>query len=389
MLETVQPSRAADIVRRFPVPPRGERRSASVIGVRKPEGRRDVAILSAMQTMAGCDLVLPVWWEDRWIGHAVGMGGRGYFRPQDDASKWFVDNPFYRCAITDLDGHINAAGAGKTVRRFFGKNNSSTLVANNFYDLWGVGGNPDSGAYGGTARTAKQCNESTLGSMWHGGNVSTDTKQAITIMGFATANLPTLLLYDRVIAYDQCNYAAAANQTMDNTLTAQRYAGSGDPGLELFITAEAVNGATAGTFTALNYTNDQGNSASTVPSHNSWIVSAAARSTTLGARLIAPSRSGATFVSSPNYPIAAGDKGIRKVDNYTPSANNTGTMCWVLGKLLAVCPINSTTVPTWMDLIVQTGGPPIVKDGACLSFLVNVVTTSATSMWGFINVDWG
>jgi hypothetical protein len=240
----------------------------------------------------------------------------------------------------------------------------------------------------GTAKTAVAWSDASTGSLNHRGNVSTATKHMLSKWAAATANTPMLMLYDRVISYDQCPYAAAVNQTMTNTATAARY-NAGAPGLLIVMATCTVNGATATNITQLRYTNQAGTALQTMPTTPtvSIIVSGAAPTTTLGARVIAPS-SAATPTWGPFMPLAIGDTGCRLINDYTPSAANTGTATFVLMHPLTELMMPIAAQPFEMDCVYQIPELEQIFDGACIAAMAYQVATTAYTLQGSIRFGW-
>jgi hypothetical protein len=348
----------------------------------------DRAIRAALQSMRGVDALLPILYDGVLLGHAWGepLSSPGFGR------VWWRDpkRDGYRCAITTYDGVVGAFSAGKQWTSRFSKACTTAVVANNWYDLWPVGGSPTAGTYTGAARTAVQKGDTSVGAMFAGGNVSTDLKYLVAAFASSTASTPTLHLYDRVLTYEACTFVAG-NQVMTNTLPALRYIGAGEGGLKIIVTAQTVLGATVAAFTQLRYTDQDGNALQVMPVAFgvNCIVSAAAPTATLGARVVSPSVSAATLTIGPYMPLLAGDGGVRLINDYTMSAANTGTLAFVLGRPLAVIPIATAGVTQLLDQIVQVAGMRRVFDGACLSFLSYHLATTALTYQGGFDFVWG
>lgn len=326
--------------------------------------------------------------------------GRGPFSPdvrfarlrQTYRSK-FKDNEQLKADMllmpwADQNAMINDLTNGKFGRTYWAKTPTSTGVANRWYDLWPVTGNPSAGSVAGTAKTSQQWTDVSTGAINHRGNVSTDTKHMLSAMAVATANTPMLMLYDRVISYDQNPYAAAVNQTMTNTLTAQRY-NAGAPGLLIVFCVCTVNGGTATNITQLRYTNQAGTTLQTMPTTPtvSIVVSGAAPTATLGAIVIAPS-SAATPTWGAFMPLAIGDTGCRLVNDYTPSAANTGTFTLVLMHPLTDLILPVAAIPVEKDCVYQISELEQIFDGACLSLMSYQVATTAYTLQGGNRFGW-
>lgn len=358
------------------------------------------AQLAAVEATRGIDRLLPVihqrrvvgatfappWWLAQKVPHL--FPGDVMFRPLDMS----VENFQKWAGFTSYDDLISeVSSAGKFFPAKFSKGATTAGVANNWYDLWPVGGAPAAGAYSGTAFTARQFNEATVGALYHGGNKTPDTKHIISMDARSTGGTPTLILYDRVLTYEACTFNANVNQAMTNSLAAQRYVSAGQRGLKIMVTCQTAFGATAANFTQLQYTDQDGNALQSMPvaAFNAIIVSAAAPTTTLGARIVSPSVTGATLTQGPFMPLAVGDGGVRLIANYTTSAANTGTMAFVLGAPLATVPIQVAGVTTLIDLVQQLVGLERVFDDACLAFLAFFPAATGTTFDGTVTVAWG
>lgn len=271
---------------------------------------------------------------------------------------------------------------------------SASAVVDSWHDLWGCVGTPTRGDWSGTAKTARQFSDSTTGSVWHGGNVSSSekvlTRQSIFVNGAVVPR--SFILYDRVLSYDACTMTAS-NQSMTNTLAAQRYIGSGEPGLQMMMCADTVHNATAANLTVCQYTDDDGNTLQSMPTTPTVrkVPSAAAPTSNLPARVIAPTSPGSTArTDRPFLPLIGGDSGVRLVDNYTWSAAPTGTFSLALVFPLAYIPgIGVNGTPVDYDYTAGLDAMNIViKDGACLSFLQLSRVAAASNNFGWLEFAW-
>lgn len=335
-------------------------------------------------------------------GRVIGITqGRGPFSPDvrftrlrhTYKSKW-KDNEQLKSDMlhmgwTDYNALISDLSAGKFGRTYFAKTATGTGIANRWYDLWPVAGNPGSGSIAGTAKTANIFTDASTGALNHRGNVSTDAKRLLSKWAIATANTPMLMLYDRVVSYDQNPYVATTNETMTNTNVAARY-NSGAPGLLIVMCVCTVNGATATNITQLRYTNQAGTTLQTMPTTPtvSIVVSGAVPSTTLGAITIAPS-SAATPTWGAFMPLAANDTGVRLVNDYTASASNTGTFTLVLMHPLTDLMMPVAATPFEIDNVYQISELEQIFDGACLAMMALQVTTGGYTLQGGIRFAWG
>jgi hypothetical protein len=347
-------------------------------------GAEDACIAKAVQAHRGCDWKQPVVFGKRIVGLVEGR------RQHPEVTFRSVKPIPLSCVFNTYDDLIAACSAGRFYAGIFAKSATTAGVAFNWYDQWPVGGNPSSGAYGGAAFTAVQKSDSTVGSMYMGGNVSTFTKSNTGLWISATAGTPTWVVYDRVLTYEACTYNAAVNQAMTNTLPAQRYISAGQAGLKIIVTAQTVNGATANNLTQLQYTNQNGTALQSMPTSPtvSQIVSGAAPTATLGSRVISPATTATTLTWGYTLPLAAGDSGARLIANYTTSAANTGTICFVLGFPLFTLGIATAGVISQADAVYQIPNLRQIIDGACISFLAFFPAATGATIQGEFDAAW-
>lgn len=336
-------------------------------------------ILEAAHACVGSPILTPV--------HAPGLGRVAYVRGKRgrmDVDVWRMPEKMW-AGFASYDDLISEMTAGKKWTAVFAKGHTSAPVANTWVDLWTVSGLPTGGSFGGTARTAKQFDDTSTGALIHGGNVTPDTKHLISEQVVSSGGTPTMWLCDRVLSYESCAFTAATNQLMTNTLTAQRYVSAGQSGLQCTVVADTATGATAANMTRLAYTDQGGTTGQLMPTAVTKTITAssAAPSTVLGARCVVP------LGVSPWIELAAGDTGMRAVEDFTTSAANTGTMAFVMLKPLALMPTFAAGIPATMDLVAQVASLERVYDGACLSFMAFFPAATASTFTGRVDVAWG
>lgn len=300
----------------------------------------------------------------------VGIASPGRWRPATHQEKRWA-------SWTKYDDYKSSMNSKKSYRAFARYNTAQkTSPWNDYWPQASVLPGTGAGDIAGTALTARQFDDTTAAAIWHGGNKASEKKYLVgldvqTINSFATIPLP-MILYDRVLAYD-ANTISTSSQNMTNTLTAQRYVGTGLPGLQIFIAkGGTATGATASNITTLTYVDQDGNTA-TCPTTQALAIATSLSDT---GNLLCPFISGTGNMFSVFMPLAVGDSGVRSITNYQCSANNTGTMSMVLAKPLAWFfegdneaasgeYFNSLSfVDTYMAM-------ERIYDGACLSFLYN------------------
>jgi len=342
----------------------------------------DRAFKRAVHASRGIDVPLPVVWRGRVLGWVMGE------RAPSPHVHWRRDP--MRLGWTTYADLLSERTKNKKLATAWHKEATASHTANCWYDLWPCQGLPGAGAYGGTAYTAKRHDDTEAGSLFLGGNVSTDTKHVTSVWG-SSSDRAVLLFYDRVLTYEACSFNASVNQSMTNGVAALRYIAAGEPGLKIMVTVESALGATPSDFTQLRYTDQEGNATQSMPTTVtvSHIVSASAPSTTLGAQVVAPADSGAALPWGPFMPLAFGDTGVRLINDFTTSAANTGTLTFTLLYPIAMVPITTFGLGTNEDEILMRNRLPRIYDGACISAIVRPGDTSGRITSGGMEVSWG
>lgn len=94
----------------------------------------------------------------------------------------------------------------------------------------------------------------------------------------------------------------------------------------------------------------------------------------------------------PFMPLAAGDRGILKLEQIYRSATQTsGTMAWCLAKPILTLPMTTIGVACERDLLNQLPSLPRVYDGACLTWLMyaGANTPIGSAFYGHLDLGWG
>lgn len=283
--------------------------------------------------------------------------------------------------FADQNEITDSCSLGKFGRTIWVKTQTSAMIANNWYDLWPLTGNPGPGSVAGTARTSQRWDDTSVGSLNHRGNVSTDTKHLLGKWGHVQANTPMFMFGDRVTSADNCTFSTS-NQTFVNTLGPLRYVSSGEPGLLPTVATCTVFNSTAFNLSRYAYTDDAGNTGQLMPTTPtvSGIVSAAAPTTALGARIWAPSTSANTYTWGYHLPLLPGDSGVRASEDYTASAANTGTFSNVLMHPLSYLIVPVAGVPVEQDVIYQMPELERIFDGACVQLWAFVPAATAMTV---------
>ena len=292
--------------------------------------------------------------------------------------------------FASLDDFIGSVTVdGKFNRYDFNKiTGGAAYTAGRWYDLSSLAGNPPANTYTGTALNAQAPNDTSGFGMYHGGNVSTETKHIINVAAMATAatGVPSILmLVDLCLYYPGISMNSATAQTLTNTNTLTRY--TSGAGLRSWVTIQTTSGATAHNLdntagTGTEYVNQAGST----KQHPGTIAFTASAITPH----IAHSGTAANNFG-PFLPLAAGDYGVRSYPRFKLSAaSGSGTAALCIGKPLCVIPLTTVSVMTERDLMNQLPSLPQVVDGACIVPLLyaGAAVASATNFYGAIETAW-
>lgn len=330
----------------------------------------------------------------RGVGFLPVLTDRGVLAFTD--GREFHPGPAWRASYSGFDDIVSEYAAEKSCLRTWSKYGDVLGYGQNWgwNDFWPCCGNPEPGTYPGTAKTLRQLDDTVVGSIYHGGNVSTDTKHLLhqqylhgNVFG-GTSNIGVMLLVDRVATYESCPMGTST-QTMTNSLTAQRYVGTGLPGLQIVCTTQVNHTSNGGTLASLTYVDQDGNTGISLP--NPTLVGMEPRQT--------PSATAAASVNggpeqSPFLPLVAGDSGVRSITNYTTNQTDaTGLLCFALVypiAYLAVCDPSSSVGYGMAEYIRRTPALPRIYDGACLNVMGMHRSNSQTVvMQGMLGFGWG
>lgn len=294
--------------------------------------------------------------------------------------------------FTSLDDFVNeVTNNGKFNRYDWNKiTGAAAYTAGRWYDLSSLAGNPTANTYTGTALAAQVPTESSDYTMYHGGNVSTDTKHILNVAAMATAatGVPSvLMLVDMCLYYPGINMNVNTRQTLDNTNTLTRY--TNGKGLRSYVVNASTSGATGhnldnGAGTGTEYVDQDGNTA-VHPGTISFTASA-----------ITPHISHSGTASNnfgPFLPLAGGDYGVRQYNYFKLSAASgsasTARLCIV--KPLCTIPLTTLSVMSERDLLNQLPSLPKVEDGAAIVPLLyaGANVAAATNFYGAVETAWG
>jgi hypothetical protein len=342
------------------------------------------------------DRLLPIVFEHRIIGWC-GWSRREQASIVLHHKPWmdtWIDRNGLLLGFPTVDAIINAVTNSGSLRQlhWFKQSNAATPNIRNWAHTYDLGGWPAPGAWNGTAFTARKHDDTELGALMHGGNVSTATKHVIsghvrTQDNTGTLEMNCACLYDLVLSYDNCTYAITLT-SFTNTNTAGRYISGGDPGLQIMgAAASTQTGATS--YTSVKYTSIGGTGGQTVPGPT---LLQPTDSNTPGNNVL---RSTCFAYTSTNargiltVPLVSGDSGVKQLDSVTNSATTAEGAHYILGFLLAWMPFQSTDNTHAYDFVKQIPSMPQVRDGACLTFALMLANGSTSENWqAGANVAW-
>lgn len=284
-------------------------------------------------------------------------------------------------SIDDLTAEITA---GKFWRNDWNKiTGAAAYTAGRWYDFSSLAGTPVANAWTGTALACQNVNDATGFGLWHGGNVSTDTKHILNMAamtGVATGVPGVLMLVDMQCYWPGISMNVATAQTLTGTPTL-RYANG--VGCRLYNVITTASGATAHNI-AVSYT-DQGNAAG-----NTLPVTVACTASAIAGHITHSGTAANNY--GPFLPLASGDTGVRNVATVTISAaSGAGVSALVLARPLAQIPIVTASVYAERDLLNQLPSLPQIQDGACLTWLyfAGAATGASTNFYGSVEAGWG
>lgn len=272
---------------------------------------------------------------------------------------------------------------GKTWTSSFRRVVSNATVAGCWSDLSYSPGNPPPNFYATEPGVAATLPESR--GIWHGGDVGSQKKYLKNLMITSSttgAQSSGYILCDYLLYYPFIDGdAAGEDQTLDNTVTVNKY--NGGQGVRAILVAQGAY--TGGVSCTITYTNSAGVSGRVSPAFN-----------TSTAAVAASLLSGGTNAggSGPFIPLQSGDVGVRSVESIRFAAPNGGICALVLVKPIAEIAIAEVTAvhatPSRLENFTDMFSGNVIEDGAYLNFLVLPnATMAAAVLQGTLTTIWG
>lgn len=291
--------------------------------------------------------------------------------------------------FSSLDDLVSELTAGKKWRADFNKTVANgAYVAGAWYDLSILSGSPVANTYTGTALNAQVPDETTGWGIYHGGNVSTDTKhllKAVATGNTATVSPGTLLLVDTLLYYPGISTTSASVQNMVNGSSLSRYTnGNGNRAYMVHTVASGANTPSV----AMSYTRQT--TGGTDTGRALGATTAFVASVGIGRF---PHSGTAANNRGPFLPLQSGDTGIKSIQSVTittPHAT-TGTMAAVICQPLVEIPLTTANVPVIVDFLSAVPSLPQIVDGACLNLLYQPAGAAANGsiISGSLEFVWG
>jgi len=292
--------------------------------------------------------------------------------------------------FSSLDDLVNEMTKnGKRWRADFNKTIANgSYVAGAWYDLSILSGSPVANTYAGTALTATIPTEATGWGIYHGGDVSTDTKhllKAVATANTATTGPGTLLLVDSLLYYPTIVSTSASLQSLTNGSALTRYTNGN--GNRMYLVHTVASGANAPTV-AMSYTRQ--NTGGTDTGRALGATTAFVASVGIGRF---PHSGTAANNRGPFLPLQSTDTGVQSVQSVTVTTPHatTGTMALVICHPLAEIPLTTANVPVIMDFLSAVPSLPQIQDGACLNLLYQPAGAAANGgiISGSLEFAWG
>jgi hypothetical protein len=268
--------------------------------------------------------------------------------------------------FSSFDDLINEVTTNGKINRYdFTKTSAVTATIGRWYDMSLQSGLPVANPYTAETNNLKfRALYDTDGmGIWHGGNVSPDTKHLLNIGAFGntTTSVPSVLqLVDVLGYYPITTVTTTTAQTLNNTVTLPRYVDG--KGVRAYLVARVAMGAGTPTI-QISYTNQDGVAGRITP------VTVTAVTTAVAGHIVNSDPTANHYGAF--LPLAAGDSGIRSIQSITLNATMTsGSLALVLCRPLTSLPITVLGVQSERNLVNQLPSMPQVFDGANLNFLM-------------------
>lgn len=368
------------------------------VSVRRPkitDAQKQRVIREVCRAARGVERLMPV----IYCGEVIAWMGwsRQFQQPVVIEHKpWmrtWVDRNGLLCGFTNVDGIINAwtqSAQGKQC--IWSKTTYLATGTEGWQHLFNIAGFPGVGAWGGASGVGHRHDDTEVGALMHGGNVSPKTKHIVSAhvrsLNGTVDTVNTFVWYDQVFSYDN-SVVSSMTLTMNNGTAPARYVAGGDPGLQI-MSAQMGPAVGATAFSSIKYTNQAGTGGQTVPAPT---MANGFNSGTPSSGIAAQSAFTITNTDSRsilNCALVTADTGVRQIDSVTMSGTPSPTelVTYILGFQLCWMANHVGTEDTHpFDFVKQMPSLVQVRDGACLTLAE--WSQNAVQIWnGSLNVAW-
>ena len=309
-------------------------------------------------------------------------------------------------AISSIDDILKANALGNRCKYTWNKQTGgAAYLAGRWYNTATLNGKPPPmlhtlGRPNAAMAMVADTTPGIFGTIFHGGNVAPLSKYLTSIEVHSTTSTGItswLMLVDILMTYPQLNMNSTSQIALENVAALPRYADG--KGVMMFLEATSTLGAANGVLhsTGFTYTNSAGVSGRNVPGTANAPATGGPLTFNLSSIVPTIANSGVTagaygFNFAPFFPLAAGDAGVRSVENFQLYiAMGASNAALVLCKPLAQVPVQNQYVPSGRDFVYNIPTMPRVYDGACLAFLLfcGAAAASPTNFVATLNFVWG
>lgn len=291
-------------------------------------------------------------------------------------------------AFQSLDHIIQKMSGGNYFRSDWGIHVGGTaFTASRWYDLSRGHRSGPNNTYPGTALAWQTCDEATGNGtetfgILHGGNKSPATKHAINAGAFggvATA-VGFLLLVDMQGYWPGIALNSGSAQNLTGT-PSLRYTNGEGCRLYMVTTTAPTTGTPS---LSVSYTNQAGTPGQSLGATVNLTASA------IQQHILH------TGIAAGNYgpflPLTAPDTGVQNVASVTLSTGmgGSGVAALVLARPILSIPLTVGSVMVDRDMLTATPGLPLIKDGACLTWLYysTAASVAGSTFQGYIDFAW-
>ena len=251
-------------------------------------------------------------------------------------------------------------------------------TAGYFVDSSMAAGQPKYNAYAGAELSANVLTGAGNFGIYPGNFITGSTKHLLRWQCYSAGYVSTYFhLCDYLLFYPLIDCDSTDPQPLDNTEVLTRY--TDGVGVRIMLVATAPMVLTASC--TITYTNSEGVSGRTTTFNTIPALATGVCAASTGTN-------GASSTASLFVNLAAGDKGVRSVDQIQFAGSAGGFISIVLVKPLATNQLLEATVPTEKMFGFEYQNLPEIKPGAYLNIVYQTVSTGASNLLGefiFIN----